>query len=332
MLIALISVAAILIFMGINQRWFAKDYHFESRFNSGEGLKRGMPVKLKGFRIGMVDSVELLPDNTAAIRFHVFDTYYSKVREHSVLELVSSPLGIGGGGLLFHPGNPEGDLLQEGAHIPSLDFEAGRGLVERGLVATLSKEDAVSSAVREIGPLMSTARTSLEDLSELINTVNRSLEGQETGPLSSILANTDRLLIRANSVSAALEETLGHTSAVVQDMRSLSSQLKETRGLAKRLLDPQGSFAKILDDDALHRRLTGVLTQLESITGELRSFTGYLNSQQSRITTLIEKGDTTLDRGEEVLEGLRNNPLLRGGISEEAPIPSTVGGMRDGEF
>jgi phospholipid/cholesterol/gamma-HCH transport system substrate-binding protein len=332
-LIGLLSIAAVLIFMGINQRWFAKDYHFESRFQSGEGLKRGMPIKLKGFRIGSVDGVELLPDNTAAIQFHIFDTYYSKVRRNSVLELATSPLGIGGGGLLFHPGRADGKRLPEGSHIPSLDFEEGRRLVEQGKVATLSRDDAVSSAVRELGPLMTTARETLLSLHTLTGTLQSSLEEGASGPLADILRDTDRLLVRAESTSAALEETLNRTAAVMGDMERVTSQLQETRGLASHLLDPKGSVAKLLDDDdELYRRLTGTLSELESITAALSEFTAYINTQQPKITNLLEEGQSTLDRGQDVLEGLRNNPLLRGGISDEPAMPSTFGGLRDGEF
>lgn len=332
-LAALVSLAAVLIFMGANQRWFARDYHFQSRFQSGEGLKQGMPVRLKGFRIGMVDRVRLLEDNTAAIDFHIFDTYYPKVRQHSVLELATSPLGIGGGGLLFHPGDPQGDLLEEGAHIPSLDFTEGRRLVEEGKVSTLSKEDAVSSAVRQVGPLLVTAQETLVSLNELAETLNGTLRGEDTGPMAEVLTHTDELLLRAGSASAALEETLQHTAVVAENLRETSARLRETRGLAKELLDPQGSLAKLLDDDdELYQRLSGTLTQLEEITSRLNSFTAYVNDQQPRITTLLQEGESTLDRGQEVLEGLRNNPLLRGGIRQDYTLPSTFGGLRDGEF
>src|SRR6056297_85260 len=142
-LIAIVSLAAILIFMGINQRWFAKDYHFTSRFQSGEGLNRGMAIKLKGFTIGAVDTIDLLDDNTVQIEFHIFDTYYNRVLPNSVLQLTTSPIGIGGGGLVFYPGIDDGPPLEEGAFIPSTDFPAGRQRIQNGLVKMADKEDAV---------------------------------------------------------------------------------------------------------------------------------------------------------------------------------------------
>ncbi len=47
-LVAIIAVAAILVLIGVNQRWFAKNYYYQSRFASGDGLSVGMPLVLKG--------------------------------------------------------------------------------------------------------------------------------------------------------------------------------------------------------------------------------------------------------------------------------------------
>ena len=46
LLAAVLAVAVILVFVGINQRWFAKNYQFRSRFDSAGGLSVGMPIDL----------------------------------------------------------------------------------------------------------------------------------------------------------------------------------------------------------------------------------------------------------------------------------------------
>src|SRR6056297_750641 len=83
--LAILALAGILILMGFNQRWFAKDYFFTSRFQSAEGLKPGMAINLKGFQIGSVDSIMLNDDNTVEIEFHIYDIYWEKVKQNSVL-------------------------------------------------------------------------------------------------------------------------------------------------------------------------------------------------------------------------------------------------------
>ena len=103
LLLAVLAIAVILVFLGVNQRWFAKDYEFRSRFDSAGGLSVGMPIMLKGFEIGSIERIELNDDNQVDVLFTVQDTYYNKVLPNSVLELTSSPIGLGVT-LNFYPG------------------------------------------------------------------------------------------------------------------------------------------------------------------------------------------------------------------------------------
>lgn len=324
-IIALVSLAGILIFMGINQRWFAKDYSFYSKFNSGEGLNRGMAVKLKGFTIGAVDSIELLENNTVQIEFHVFDTYYDRVTPNSVLELASSPIGIGGGGLLFHPGRSSAGPVEEYSYIPSTDFSEGKELIARGMVTTIGREDAVSAVVNKIGPILDTTYETLQSLNSTISTIDNTLKGTQEGPLLDVLEETYTVL---NTLNA----TLVNTSSITSNVDTLTQQLTETRGLVKKLLDPQGSVLKILDDDELYNGLNAIVAELGNSARELSVFTAYINSQQPNITAILKEGESTLVESQDVLEGLKNNPLLRGGISEEDAVPSTFRGLREGDF
>lgn len=324
-LLAILSLAGILIFMGINQRWFARDYSFASKFISGEGLNRGMSVKLKGFTIGAVDDIELLTDNTVQISFHIYDTYYDRVKPNSVLELSTSPIGIGGGGLKFHPGVSEEAPLEEGTYIPSTDFSEGRMLVAQGLVTTLDKEDAVSSVVNRIGPILDTTHETIKSLNSTLSTVDNTLKGTQEGPLMDIMRET-------YSVLTALDETLQNVDGITANIEEMSTQLTETQGLVKKLIDPRGSVALLLDDNELYNNIVGILGELEKSVAELSSFAGYVNSQQSNITAILKEGEATMDEGQEVLEGLKNNPLLRGGITQEPAEPATFRGMRAGEY
>jgi phospholipid/cholesterol/gamma-HCH transport system substrate-binding protein len=99
-----------------------------------------------------------------------------------------------------------------------------------------------------------------------------------------------------------------------------------------RLLGDQGSVGKMFTDEELYDRVTGVVAELEAVAAEMSALSAYVNEQRPQITTLIEKGKSAIDEGEDVLEGLSNNPVLRGGITEDYPTPSTFQGYRDEEF
>jgi phospholipid/cholesterol/gamma-HCH transport system substrate-binding protein len=88
----------------------------------------------------------------------------------------------------------------------------------------------------------------------------------------------------------------------------------------------------VLDDDELYNNLNTIVAELGESARELSSFTSYINSQQPTITAILKEGETTLVESQDVLEGLKNNPLLRGGITEEDTTPATFRGLREAEF
>jgi phospholipid/cholesterol/gamma-HCH transport system substrate-binding protein len=366
-LLAIVAVAAILIFVGINQRWFARNYSFASRFDSGAGLSVGMPLMLKGFEIGKVTKVSLNTQNQVDIELSIQDTYYDKVLPHSVIELASSPIGLGVT-LRFHPGAEPGPPMEEDSFIPSLSTPEGRDLAERGLVVIPRGEDVIGSVISQVNPLLEDVRTTLGQIKRLVANVDTALAGKG-GPmgdaiagLASTPARVNRVVddtgarvaditTRVNSVldkidtvstdlieiSRATKGTLGTLStnleSITANLKQTSEGLRETRGLATRLLDPKGSLETILNDqNALYKQVDGALASTNAVIAQVRSFVEYINSTRPQISTILEKGRDTLDQGRDVLEAVKNNPLLRGGVPEQLPQTSTLKSYRDEEF
>ena len=366
-LLAIIAVAAILIFAGANQRWFARNYTFASRFDSGSGLSVGMPIMLKGFEIGKISRISLNAENQVDIEFTIQDTYYDKVLPHSILELTSSPIGLGVT-LKFHPGANSGPPVEEGSFIPSLDLPEGRELVENGLVVIPRGEDVIGSVISKVNPILEEVRTTLAQIKRLVSNVDTALAGKG-GPLgeaiaglaqtpgkvnrvvddtgnsvNGIVARVNGVLAKIDTVSSDLAEissttkgTLGTLSAnlesITANLKTTSEGLRETRGLATRLLDPKGSLETILNDqNALYKQVDSALASTNAVIAQLRSFVEYINSTQPQISTILEKGRDALDQGQDVLQAVKNNPLLRGGVPPLREQPSTINSYRDEDF
>ncbi len=335
-LLALLMILVIIILMGINQRWFSKDYYFTSRFISGTGLSVGMPLTLKGFKIGSVDKIELNDGNTVEVSFHIFDTYYDKVTKNSVLELSVSPIGIGGSGLLFYPGVSR-QLIPDGSFIPSLDFKQGKDLVKRGMVHKPPENDTILNIVNEIGPLMAHIDEATVSLNDLLVTVNKTFKGEQTGPAGDIVNRINKLTGQLNTLiadaSGKIHTILGNTSGITANLQTTTAGLTDTKGLVTRLLDPKGSLAKLLNDNLeLYNQITGILSNVQMTADELKTFTGYINNSRPQISELLEGSREALQKGEDVLEALSNNPLLRGGISEKIQPATTFRGYREEDF
>ncbi len=324
-LVAILGVAAALVLLGLNQRWFARNYSFWSRFSSAEGMSPGMPLKLKGFEIGRVDHIRLARDNMVDMEFHVFDTYYSKVLPGSVLELSSSPLGLGAG-LEFHPGAEGSEPLPEFSFIPSTDLEEGRKLLVKEAGAAPAGKDPIATLLAEVEPVLREIDATAAAIHAVADTLNGGLQGRGTGPLASSLNDLTVSTKRVNAILAELEE-------ISANLAVTSAGLRNPTGLAKRLLDPKGSLATLLDDNnALYNQILKSLQELRSTITQLAEFTRFVNSTQPQILALLDQGRATLDQGQDVLEAVKNNPLLRGGVPAKRPQQTTFQSYRDEEF
>jgi phospholipid/cholesterol/gamma-HCH transport system substrate-binding protein len=324
-LLGILAIAAILILMGVNQRWFAKNYYYWSTFPSAEGLSIGMPIKLKGFEIGKIDTISLTRTNMVDVEFYVYDTYHVKVTPNSVLELTSSPLGLGGG-LLFHPGRESSEPLPELSFIPSLGLEQGRELVRRGLVDIPQTEDVISATITQLSATLTEIDAAIKVISETMGTIDSSLRGESVGPLADVLNETAVVVGKIDTMLDDLNDTVANISV-------MTAEFRDPTGLATRLLDPKGSIATLLDDDnRLYDEISGSVEELSGIIAELGNFMEFINSSQPQIAALLEKGRTTLDQGKDVLEAAKNNPLLRGGVPERREQPTTFQSYRDEEF
>ncbi|GAB4223167.1 MAG: hypothetical protein Kow009_15020 [Spirochaetales bacterium] len=342
-IIGVLFLTTVLVLMGINQRWFAKNYYFKSRFPTANGLSVGMPITFKGFTIGKITRLSLTPENTVEIDFYIQDTFYPKVFENSVLQLQSNPLGLGGG-LVFHQGKNPTDPLPENSFIPSLDTPEGRQLVEARLVEIPKNEDAVTRLLGEIEPILSNLNQVLVSVHTLLGTITVSLEGKGPSPLAGTLRQsekiTENIALTTRSLNHSIDQLLSNAAAISQNLSEISGNLKEgtevlrdPTGLVGKLLDPKGSIATFLDDNnRLFNQIEAILSEVQANLAELQQFTSFLNTTQPRILGALEDGREAIRKGQDVLEGLRNNPLLRGGIPPKQPIPTTQQGFRVEEF
>jgi phospholipid/cholesterol/gamma-HCH transport system substrate-binding protein len=331
-LLAILGVAAALILLGLNQRWFARNYAFWTRFASAEGLSVGMPIKLKGFEIGKVDRFSLGKDNVVEMQFHVYDTYYPKVVQGSVMEKATSALGLGSG-LVLHPGDGESGPLPEYSLLPSSDFEEGRRLlaVRRGPAAPQS--DPIATLLAQVQPVLEEIDLTVVSIRRLTDALNRDLQGQGSGPLSSTLKDVAGAAHEVAGTAREVNAIAARLEAIAANLEKLSAGLSDPTGLAKRLLDPKGSLATLLDDDnRLYEQINGSLEELRAVIAQLAEFTRFVNSAQPQILGLLEQGRTTLDQGQDVLEAVKNNPLLRGGVPARPEQPTTFQGFRDEDF
>ncbi len=375
-LLAFAFLAFVLASMAVDQGWFRRDYYFRSQFNSADGLSVGMSVRFRGFQIGRVTELNLNGENDVDVVFFVEEDYVDKVREYSVVQNTSNPLGLGGG-LEFHMGRSDRRLIDLAAAdemplVPAWESKPARLYVEDDLVILPENNDPVGNAINQLDPVLASINRTLFSLDSVLVSVDQTLAGVGTGPVQNILveaeglmANTSALVGSARTMveqtgnivadtgavvasvgrtAANLETTIAYMDAelrtimaqiggIATNVESLTTEFSDPTGLVPRLLESDGSISRLFNDNnELYGQMEQILSSLNESVGQIREFASFLGRTTPQITSLLEQGRQAVDTGQDVLEGVRNNPLIRGGIQEEPPEPTTTRSYRDQDF
>lgn len=310
-IIAILALVLTIIMLGSRQRWFARDYQFVSSFNSASGLSIGMPVMYKGFTVGKIKRITLAEDDSVDVDFFIFDTYYDRVREGSVVELMINPIGLGNQ-FLFHPGLGE-EQLEEGRFIPRADSPEGLAYISMGKVVIPRKDDTVANIIAQVNPF-------LTNLNETLLSINSALDGSGSGPLADTLGNVADI---TGELNQSMEKILADISAITKNLENLSRELSDPTGLVPTLIDPDGTLFQSIEN-SLHS-VEGTLSNFED-SSEILKF------QFPQIARLVEDLRTAVVQSQDVLEGLKNNPLIRGGIPERGKTDPSAANSQTIEF
>lgn len=341
-IIAFVLLALLLVVMGGRQRWFEKDYHYYSRFPSSTGLSVGTNILYKGFQIGRIQEVVLNEDEEVDVSVIIYDQYIQQVKEYSLLELVISPIGLGTQ-LLFYPGTSDKNL-PENSFIPSLESEEGQRLVAAGLVDRPPKDDTISRLLSNVNPLIENINAVVTQLEQTLSSTNAVIEGRGTGPLADTLANvgtmssqmSDTLVTSGPAIErmiADLEDVVASVALITANLEQTSEALRDPTGLVPKLLDPKGSLKTLLDDgDVLFNSIYASLLHVEQSLANVETTSASLSNEMPRIAATLEEARAAIVSAQDVMEGLKNNPLLRGGIPERVNPQAAPTSLRTADF
>ncbi|MBI9098965.1 MAG: MCE family protein [Spirochaetaceae bacterium] len=329
--VVLICVALILI--GINKRWLRDDLIYSSRFISAKGMRVGMSVTLKGFKIGELKTFNLNDENLVDVTFVIYEEYLNKIVQDSVIEVQVSPIGLGSS-MLFFPGIEEGKPLPEGSMIFSTHFVEGRKLVKEGKVDKGNSGDPIDTVLKDADEMILSLNSVLIDIDEI-------LLGYNPGPIGEILIGIETMMPEINGIIGnvnsstlpKIDRSLSDINKVTRSIAILSRELESIEGIISQVLDPESSIATFLNDDkVLFAEVFGILDEIHKSMIQVRELTEYFNGLSPEITALVEGTGSAIEEVEKVLQGIKNNPLLRGGIEEEKQQDTVSSSMRDGEF
>jgi len=314
-----------LAYVGINKRWFQRDLEYRSYFTTAEGLNPGLDLELRGFAIGRVKSMTLGKDNQVELVLTVFDEYADHIVAGSVVSLTVSPMGFGSN-LVLYPGLNSAALLPGGAVIPSSDSPTGQDLLAQGLVDRPQRRDEVTNLLGTLPPLLNKVDGFIVTMDSLMGHMDQRLMGIGNvagaglmGTANGALVTMDATTRQFGAVAVRLDSL---TTQVDLALRGMNGILSAPEGMVPALMGTEGSAAQLFRDEA--QLYQGMIQIVE----ELRLMMNFLNQSTPEISVLMEESTNALVESEKVMQGLQNNPLLRGGIAPAAESGAVFEGHR----
>ena len=162
----------------------------------------------------------------------------------------------------------------------------------------LSRKVSVVEQTDSINTILAMATTLVGDIDTLVKQINIALEGNEDTPLTYTITQLNELLANINAITA----------------------------------NPEGLIPKLLEDEQSQGSIANVLLQLDSTMGDINSITNSVDANMPGISILISQLQTLIKQMQDVMEGLKNNPLLKNGISEKPEKENATPKLREDNF
>ena len=206
-LFVLVAIAGILLTVlaiGVHQGVFTPKTRLHFTTDSGQSLDTGMAVKLSGFKIGVVDKIELTEQARVQVTISVADKYMPWVRTDSKARLMKENV-IGANFIEITPGKEPAQQLASGS---SITFERERGLGQ-----------VVDELYAQVQPL-------IEDLKRVARRADTLLAG-----LPATQQKLDTAIISATKNLDNLEKV------TASDLPAITKRGRETLEGAKKVVD-----------------------------------------------------------------------------------------------
>jgi len=320
-ILALASLAFVIVMLGQAQRWFAKDMDFTTVLPSATGLSKNMAVQYRGFTIGNVKDFYLNDENNVEVIFTIHEDYTDRVRLGSIVELQAGIVSLLGNSFLFHPGREDQQLLAVGTFIPIKGSAQANEYVRQRIATISESEDSISNLMNQVNSLLGGVNLLLADLNaDLGPDESHTTDiGKLIGGISTTVNDIPQIL--DSTIDGVLNPVLAELRPLLNHVDDLLATLNEPGGIIT-MLDSDGALNETIDSlPGLIGSLNDAIAPLPGLIENLNSTTASLPSQLPGILSQLR---TVLRSVDDVLVGLANNPLLRGGVPER-PVTQTTG-------
>ena len=276
---AFVILAGILFFMGRERGLFIKKYAIFFTVDSGTGFIEGIPVKLLGFKVGKVKSLELTEDAKVKVTLEINKKYQKRIRQGSVARLLKEGV-IGGSVVEVSVGATSGMVIEEEGELP---FEKVGGIEE------LAKD----------------AKPVLKQVSDTISYINDP-EGDVRKTLSNIRKLSAGLLETNNNLNEILKETKGlikETNSVIVKIDNISDNAAPVVDKASAVMDKALNVTS--DTEKAIKMIPEVIDKADKIMDDVKRLSDVLSEKSHGIKNMLEDTEDVLNDTKEIIKGAK---------------------------
>jgi ABC-type transporter Mla subunit MlaD len=229
LLIALLLVGAFMGLVAYKQGWFVHQTQIHFVTANALGLSKGMPVKLYGFTIGSVASMEL-SDEGVDVRLSIMSEYMPRIPKGSMAKHSREAGVVGASVIDIVPGQP-GPAIAQGERI---DFQPSRSIAE--YIDDIRRQAV--PAFNELKQVLGNFKGSGEDIAVSLHALRVEMERlpQTHNDLRKLLATAERTVAEANTTLQTAERAVaGIDKAVPELSTKLGSAIESIDGAAQQL-------------------------------------------------------------------------------------------------
>jgi phospholipid/cholesterol/gamma-HCH transport system substrate-binding protein len=302
-----------------NIRW-SKPLKLKFDFLQVEGLKVGDQIRVQGFRVGKVDSIELRDYGVRVVghmdeAVKVYDDYEIFVESFTLL---------GGNHISIHRGTPgrpvvpDHTVLKGGAKPSGFD-QIGRVLSEnRDLIRDMLQ--SIKTTADETGALVKAIRTGEGAIPRLLT------DPTIIDSMVKTLDEVRQLVEKANRGTGTLGKLINDPS-LYDELKASLVEIRGTATAARTMIDKvstgQGTLGKLINDPAVAENFEKLMENLRKSSDDLQKLIEGVTQGKGTIgalfqdDTLSKKAEKVLDSADEVLGRAARSRVIVGGDYRE---------------
>ena len=259
---------------------FNRDIDLVAHCDDVCGLTASAPVYIKGYKAGQVSSVSYDCENGS------FELVCSvkkefKLPSDSKMVIYSSDI-MGSKAVRIDPG-ASSTMLKDDDNVELV--------IEQGLVDNMSQS---------IGPLISTATSTLDSLaltlsgikgiftesnvtsvSDILENVEAAMANvrdisssvnDKSGEIASLIANLSAFSVDLNVLAEKLDTTVTGANDIVRDLNEadLEGMVATFKSLLDKIQDPDGSLGKLINDDSVYNSVDSLLIDINTLVDKIQ--------------------------------------------------------------